>query len=106
MRKFVRPMAASREELLVEVTLSPLSEAYTYSVPETHQSEIEIGMRVEVPLGRRIAVGFITGVLSERELQETFQVKNIHRIVHPAPCFTPEALEFYKWIAHYYCFAR
>ena len=99
----MRPVAASREELLVEVTLSPLSEAYTYSVPETHQSEIEIGVRVEVPLGRRIAVGFITGVLSERELQETFQVKNIHRIVHPAPCFTPEALEFYKWIAHYYC---
>jgi primosomal protein N' (replication factor Y) len=88
---------------LIEVSLSPLSEAYTYLPPQDIIAELQIGLRVEVPLGRRFASGFITRLLSHNEQHEDFQIKAIQKVLHPTPCFDEESLRFYQWIAEYYC---
>lgn len=88
---------------LIEVSLSPLPEAYTYLPPQDVTAEVCIGLRVEVPLGRRFTSGFITRLLSHDEHEKDFQMKAIHKILHPTPCFDEESLRFYQWIAEYYC---
>jgi len=51
-------------DYLVDIEIPPLAKPYTYFLPEKWASLLDVGYRVQVPLGSRNAIGFITSKLS------------------------------------------
>jgi primosomal protein N' (replication factor Y) (superfamily II helicase) len=88
----------------VEVCIPPLTQPYTYLVPNSLLNPHNglLGFRVSVPLGSKRVEGFITKVLSFDELNTEFTIKPIGDDKSPHPAFSAEALELYQWIANYY----
>lgn len=92
--------------ILVDVAVPPLKQAFTYAVPEENFKEIDVGYKVEVPLGRRKAAGYVVSkfplaqnaesVNGLSEIKNLLPTKELHR------CFSPGQLEFLRWVAEYY----
>ena len=55
----------------------PIDEAFTYSVPEG--MELEVGVRVIVPFGRRQATGFVIALEEEHEVD--YALRPVKRLV-------------------------
>lgn len=86
------------------VVIPPLNQNWTYQIPDELRPVAQVGMRVEVPLGRRRAQGFIIDCLSEDQLEKSsdFEIKPISDLKTGFPCFFSRQLKFYRWIADYY----
>ncbi|MBP7232868.1 MAG: primosomal protein N' [Syntrophaceae bacterium] len=85
--------------MFVQIALNiPADKLFTYEVPATLQSSIQIGKRVFVSFGRRKRTGFIVGILPNCERKD---IKTIHEILDDEPLFDEEDLKFYSWIAEY-----
>ncbi len=86
------------------VVIPPLNQHWTYQIPDELRPMAKVGMRVEVPLGKRRAQGFIIDCLSEEQLgkQNEFEIKPIVDLKTGFPCFFSRQLTFYRWIADYY----
>ncbi len=85
----------------VQVALPlPLSQTFTYAVPESLQSRIVPGHRVVVPFGNRI----LTGVIVEEggETEERTELREIIDLPDDIPALTPELLRLTRWMADYY----
>ena len=78
----------------------PVHGTYDYSVPAPLQPFAKIGVRVQVPFGKRkIITGFITEL---KEKSERGDLRDIDDIPDPEPAFGAAQLEFYRFIAGYY----
>src|SRR5438132_1502007 len=78
--------------LFAEIVLDrPLEHSYTYGVPDRMCGELDVGMRVLVPLGRgnRSAIGWCVSLTSERPTCET---KEIRRILDERPLLDAQLL--------------
>jgi len=80
------------------VTL-PLWQALTYRLPEELAEAARTGVAVLAPVGRRRVVGYLLGRAPE---PPGAVLKDIAAIIDPAPCFGPELIPFYRWLAEYY----
>lgn len=88
--------------LLVNVVIPPLKSPLTYCVPEELAQIVEVGHQVQVPLGKkRVASGYV--VETNPKGDPDSELKEIISISHSDPCFLPEQLEYFNWIAEYYC---
>lgn len=91
---------------LVEVAVAaPLDKTFYYTVPEGLSSRAVIGMKVTVPFGKRLVTGYIVGfpkTRAEGETADPLQLKDVKDMPDHDPSFTPDMLEFYRWIADYY----
>ena len=78
-----------------------LPKNYTWSIPESLQEEIIVGMRVEVILGanKRYA-GIVKKIIHQKEIG--FKTKAILGILDEAPIVFPEQLALWEWMAKYY----
>ncbi|MCB0319755.1 MAG: DEAD/DEAH box helicase family protein, partial [Bdellovibrionales bacterium] len=90
------------KDALVEVIVPPLSAPYTYKIPNDCLKESLLGCRVSVPLGNRVSTGYVTSSEASPPTEKRFKIKAVSNTPIPEPCFTPEQLQFYKWIAEYY----
>lgn len=88
--------------LLVNVVIPPLFDAYTYALPEELCGSVEIGHKVEVPLGKRRAAGFVVSEETKPASEFSYKIKNIAGVSAEYPFFNSEQLQFFKWIADYY----
>lgn len=79
----------------------PLESTLTYKVPERLKEKIKPGIRVVVPLGRRMETGWIFDVRDETDLPAEI-IKPIRSVVDNEPLFDPQMLDFFRWIAGYY----
>ncbi|MDT8324026.1 MAG: primosomal protein N' [Bacteroidota bacterium] len=70
----------------------------TYAVPEGLQG-LEPGMRVMVPLGRRLAMGF---VIRTHGVMPDFAVKVVQQQLDAEPVITPQVQALCDWVHHYY----
>lgn len=85
---------------LVEIAVPlPLSTAFTYSVPREITDAPAVGMRVLVPLGRRLLTGYVVGFPEKPPRQE---IRDIADILDSEPLFSADDLSFYRWAAAYY----
>jgi hypothetical protein len=79
--------------------LGPVPELLTYALPPEWQGLVRPGMRVLVPLGRRIVTGCVVA------FQETPLIdspKTIVDLLDNEPALTPDLLALTQWMASYY----
>lgn len=73
----------------------------TYGVPVDMQDRIQVGMRVEVALGRNKLYSGIVGRLHS-DKPDAYQVKPIRALLDEEPVVNETQLKFWQWIAEYY----
>lgn len=78
---------------------SPLKEPLTYEVPPHLRGALKIGLRVNVPVGKRRVTGVVVGFSSETHLK---QVKEIADILDEQPVLDSALLRLAEWLAQYY----
>ena len=74
---------------------------YTYEVPDELVASLQFGMRVEVPLKRKL----LSGIVSSEVVNGTHDVKlkKIIAVLDDAPIVDEKQFQFWLWIAKYYC---
>ncbi len=79
-----------------------LPKPFTYKVPEALFSDIQFGIRVEVPFGKN---KFYSGIITETNVQSPvdFTPKEIMSIIDNQPIISEKQLALWQWIADYYC---
>jgi len=91
--------AMSLTEQIAEVAVAaPLKTTLSYSIPAALYEQLKVGMRLEVPLGRRKCVGYLLA-LGEGDAG---QLKPISRVLDAAPLFPEQMVAFYRRVADYY----
>jgi len=85
---------------LVDIAVPlPVFTAFTYRVPREFADMLDTGMRVLVPLGRRLLTGYVVG-FSEKTPQQ--EIRDIADVLDSEPLFSDNDLSFYRWTAAYY----
>lgn len=76
----------------------PLANLYTYSIPAN--CELERGMRVMVPVQKKIYTGIVYSIHNHQPTE--FKVKEIISVLDNQPIVTNIQLDFWEWISNYY----
>lgn len=79
----------------------PLTHTFTYIVPESYQSAVQIGTRVCVPFQRRSLTGFIIGLRRRRKTKE-YDLREIQDVLDEKPVFSSDFLSFTRKVSEYY----
>jgi primosomal protein N' (replication factor Y) len=74
---------------------------FLYSVPPQFRDKIAVGMRVLVPLGRKLVTGYIVGTPDSSQ-SGSFKVRAVQELLEPEPAIPPSLVETALWIASYY----
>ncbi|HEV8342905.1 MAG TPA: primosomal protein N' [Candidatus Binatia bacterium] len=80
---------------------SPLKEPLTYAIPPALQDQLNIGMRVLVPLGTRKVTGVVAS-LSPKSLLELKEIKEILACLDDRPILDASLMELSRWTSQYY----
>lgn len=87
-------------ELIADIAVNvPLKQLFSYRVPESLVDTVQVGMRVEIPFGRRATIGLL---LSLRKGQAE-DLKDVKGLLDEEPILTPELIKLLRWAADYYC---
>ncbi len=79
-----------------EVVLGlPLSQTFTYIIPEAYQTSAKVGCRVLVPFRRRELSGIIVG-LKQRRKTKNYELKKILELLDENPVFSSDFLSYTK----------
>lgn len=79
----------------------PLDGVFTYSVPQSLEEQVKMGVRVLVPLGKnKTYVGIISEVHDKKP--EGYQTKDILQVLDSTPILFDAQLRLWQWIADYY----
>jgi primosomal protein N' (replication factor Y) len=99
-------LATKAGDRFIEVALPvPLRRTFTYRVPAALRDSIKTGMRVAVPLGKRMLTGYVLDVsngLSNDVDLERDRIKKVSEILDDEPILTDEIIQLAKWTADYY----
>jgi primosomal protein N' (replication factor Y) len=71
----------------------PLTQTFTYAIPETCRTLAQVGSRVLVPFHQRKMTGFIVG-LHDRKKTQDYEYKDIQEVLDDEPVFTDQFLSF------------
>lgn len=89
-------------DLFVKVILPlALPESYTYSVPKELVDAVKIGIRVEVSLKNKLYSAIVSEILENIKLD--YKTKDIIAVLDSDPLVTESQLQFWHWMANYYC---
>jgi primosomal protein N' (replication factor Y) (superfamily II helicase) len=87
--------------LYAEVILPlALPENLSWKIPSELDSSLEVGMRVVVPLGRRLLTGLVASISDHFEGE--YDLKEIDTVLDEFPLITSEQLKLWEWMATYY----
>jgi primosomal protein N' (replication factor Y) len=78
----------------------PLRTTFTYAVPEALRRTVQPGSRVLVPFRKKAMVGVVVELVEAAP--EGTRIREITRVLDPAPALTPKLIELAQWIAGYY----
>lgn len=91
-----------RTTLFVEVILPlPISQTYTYRVPETWNDRVSPGRRVIVQFGRNKVYAAVIHRVTDRA-PERYEAKYILDVLDDSPIVDPMQMQLWEWMAAYY----
>jgi primosomal protein N' (replication factor Y) len=76
-----------------------LEREFTYSIPAELEATAQVGVRVIVPFGRKVATGIIVSLSGTTSHAG---IKPIREILDGAPILSPAQMRLCRWIAEYY----
>ena len=79
----------------------PLQGMFTYALPASMRSVVQVGMRVLVPFGRNKTYLGIVARLHDEQPQG-YEVKSVSQLMDSSPIVTEGQLRLWQWIADYY----
>ncbi len=79
----------------------PFRKSFTYSVPDELRKQIQIGVRVAAPFGKRTLTGFVIELPSKPN-SEKEKIKKIYDVLDELPVFDEVRTKFYFWLSEYY----
>ena len=89
--------------MIVRVTLElALRKEFDYSVPAELSDQVDVGTRVQVPLGARKVLGCVTAMAEE---SAQTNLKPILKVIGEQTLVTAKVLKLARWIGEYYCCA-
>ena len=92
------------DQLFADVILPlPLDYHFTYRVPSAFQFRIKTGIRVIVQFGKRKFLSALVYKLHQNVPVGEFEIKDIEAILDEEPIIGEKQLQFWEWIANYYC---
>ena len=78
----------------------PLNQLFTYSVPESLEGAVTVGVRLLVPFGKsKQMVGIAVRLHNNKP---AFDVKNVLKVLDAAPVANASQLKLWQWTADYY----
>lgn len=81
---------------------SPLRRHFDYLPPEgSKQSDWQVGIRVQVPFGRRTETGILVGISDHSDVP-TAKLRPALKMLDDAPLLSDEMLSLLKWASDYY----
>lgn len=90
-----------KEAHFAEVAVATgLRQILTYEIRPEDRARIVPGHRVEIPLGRRRAVGYVVSTTDRRP--DVARLRSIVDVDPPEPLFDPPILSLTRWISTYY----
>jgi len=75
---------------------------YTYFVPAELVGKVRMGMRVEVQFGRNKLYAALVTKVHQQE-PAAYKPKGIISVIDQVPIVYPQQVEWWRWIAKYYC---
>ena len=79
----------------------PLEQRFTYSITKEEVQQLEVGMRVAVPFGKRkVYTGIVAHIHDNPPLR--YEAKPVEELLDDTPTVTSFQLKLWKWIADYY----
>jgi len=88
--------------LYAEVILSlPVSQAFTYIIPESFIDRAQVGSRILVPFSQRMLTGFIIGIRKRRPAPG-IPLKEIAEMLDDEPVFSSSFLSFTRRLSDYF----
>jgi primosomal protein N' (replication factor Y) len=89
--------------MIARVTLElALRREFDYLIPPELIDQIDVGSRVQVPLGARKVLGCVTALAEE---SAHTKLKAILKVIGAQTLVTPKVLKLARWIGEYYCCA-
>ncbi|HTL55343.1 MAG TPA: primosomal protein N' [Candidatus Limnocylindrales bacterium] len=89
--------------MIARVTLElALRREFDYLIPPELSGQIDVGSRVQVPLGARKVLGCVTALAEE---SAHARLKPILKVIGAQTLVTPKVLRLARWIGEYYCCA-
>ncbi|WP_066638763.1 primosomal protein N' [Desulfolucanica intricata] len=88
-------------EIVVDIPVQSVDRIFHYKVPENLAEQVQFGIRVSVPFGRRTIIGYVVGFCDIVEI-EPDKVKSIKSILDDEPVFTSELWSIARWMKAYY----
>lgn len=89
--------------MIARVTLElALRKEFDYLIPPELVEQIDVGSRVQVPLGSRKVLGCVTAVAEESAQP---RLKSIVKVIGAKTLITPKVLKLARWMGEYYCCA-
>ena len=80
----------------------PLDGVFTYSVPQSLEGQVRVGVRVLVPFGRsKTYVGIVDKSSVNCQLSDV-NYKDVLQVLDASPIFTDCQLRLWQWISDYY----
>ena len=81
----------------------PLDKSFSYIIPDRFADNIKIGMRVRVPFGKRMALGYVIKASQcQSDAAPERQLKEIVGVLDEMPKISEELIELSKWVSSYY----
>lgn len=84
-------------QVIVDLPASQVNHPFDYVVPEAWQDAIELGIRVNVPFGKRQLLGFVVGISQSSSYQGN--VKPISEVLDYQSFLNPELVQLSQFLA-------
>lgn len=79
-----------------------IEDTYTYRIPNEMVSHVAEGKRVVVQFARnKLYAGLVERIHTNAPTQ--FQAKYIEAVIDQEPIVAPVQMQFWRWVAQYYC---
>lgn len=77
----------------------PLKQLFSYRIPDPLIESTKVGMRVRIPFGRRLTIGFVLGVRKG----DAGGLKDLKEVLGKEPVLTSALIKLLRWASDYYC---